>query len=177
MHIHSSEPDLVLKEFTRKGAKVDTKRGAESFDSPRRHNKERYPDKAASVSSLEDSNLSVSEVNRPSAGNLGTRFPSTSEADRVLPATPCVDEAYAKPGHALDRSGRADMEDRAKAQGDSLDPKDIIDRTGPVDCRDPLAGMTEAVTTDTVPDRVIVAEWGCLIKVRLLEVCITCRLV
>ena len=108
-HECAGEPDLILGGFTRIAARIYPERGGAFFDDPRCRNEERDPDKSSSVSSSKDSNGSVFEVNRQSAGNFCARSPFALEADRAILKTPWVDEACADPGVVLDCLGLADM--------------------------------------------------------------------
>ena len=64
------DPDLGLGESTKIGAGTDPAESGAVVDDPRRRNEDRDPDKAAKVSSSEDSNGSVSE----SGGTLARSF-------------------------------------------------------------------------------------------------------
>ena len=63
----------------------------------------------------------------------------------------------------MDWSRRANLEDRTEMQGVSSDPEDLVDSTGPVNRRDPPAGVTEVVITNPVPECVIFAARKLLI--------------
>ena len=66
-----------MEEFTRIGAGVDPEQEETLLDDTRLRDEERDPDKAAIVSSSEDSNGSVSERDRLPAGSFCARlFPA-----------------------------------------------------------------------------------------------------
>ena len=66
---------------------------------------------------------------------------------------------------ALDSSERDNLEDRAETRGVPVQPNDVADCTGRVDCGGPPADLAEEVATDFVPDRVIFAAQGRLIRI------------
>ena len=68
------DPDLGRGEYTRIGAGIDPVEGGVWLDDSRSRNDERDPEKAARVSSSDDSNGSVSESGRTLAGSFWARF-------------------------------------------------------------------------------------------------------
>ena len=81
-------PDLGLGESTKIGTGIDPAEGGVLIDDPRRRNEEHDPDKAARVSSLEDSNDSVSESGRALARSFWARLLPVWEVNRFLLAVP-----------------------------------------------------------------------------------------
>ena len=77
---------------------------------------------------------------------------------------PWDDEVHADPDVALDSSERAGLDQCADIRDVSSNPEDLIYRTGPVDRRDPPADLTGGITTDSVPERAIVAARGHFIE-------------
>ena len=82
------DPDLGRGESTGIGAGIDPAEGGALLDDPRLRNEERDPDKAARVSSSDDSNGSLSESSRSLAGIFWTRLLPVWETDRFLLAVP-----------------------------------------------------------------------------------------
>ena len=77
---------------------------------------------------------------------------------------PYVDEVRAYHNVALDSLGRASIEDRTETRGVPVKIDDVKDYTGPINRRYSPAGLTGAVTTDSVSDSVIFAARARLIK-------------
>ena len=86
VRIHSKEEAIQTwdGESTGIGAGTYPAEGGTLLDNPRRRNEERDPDKAARVSSSDDSNDSVSESGGTVAGSLWARLLPVWEADRFL---------------------------------------------------------------------------------------------
>ena len=94
-------------------AGADPEGGGALFDDTRRRSEELDPEKAVSIFYLEGSGGLASEEDGLPAGRFWARLPPAWEADRILPANHCVNEASTDPGVAFYSSGRADLENRA----------------------------------------------------------------
>ena len=90
VRIHSKEEAIQTwdGESTGIGTGTYPAEGGTLLDNPRRRNEERDPDKAARVSSSDDSNDSVSESGGTVAGCFWARLLPVWEADRFLLAVP-----------------------------------------------------------------------------------------
>ena len=91
VRIHSKEEAIQTWDgggSTGIGAGIDPAEGRTLLDDPRRRNKERDPEKAATISSSEDYNDSVSESGGTLARSFWARLLSVWEADRFLLAVP-----------------------------------------------------------------------------------------
>ena len=82
------DPDFGRGESAGIGAGTYPAEGGTLLDNPRRRNEERDQDKAARVSSSDDSNDSVSESGGTVAGSFWARLLPVWEADRFLLAVP-----------------------------------------------------------------------------------------
>ena len=82
------DPDMGLGKSTGIGAGTDTAEGLALLDDPRRRNEDRYLDKAARVSSSEDSSDSGSESYGTLVGSFWACLLLGWEADRFLLAVP-----------------------------------------------------------------------------------------